>query len=163
MPIGLQRPSVQALRRCRSSWQDLWQVLSGYGRCGSYSNKPDRTITSGLPTVRELRSGLQELGMQTDAAFTVGSFIRPNNVRRLFSSPSLTPEGSGHIVLRRDNAEIRSCCYVRSASSPSRKVSLHRCRTLIPLIDDSSRPVKSILRAMAAEVGLYLGTLIVVP
>ncbi len=98
--------------------------------------------------------------MQTDAAFMVGSFIRPNNVRRLFSSPSLTPEGSGHIVLRRDNAEIRSCCYVRSASFSSQ---MKRCRTLIPLIDDSSRPVKSILRAMAAEVGLYLGTLIVVP
>jgi hypothetical protein len=42
-------------------------------------------IREGLPTVRELRSGLQELGMQTDAAFTVSSFIRPNNVRRLLS------------------------------------------------------------------------------
>jgi hypothetical protein len=52
--------------------------------------------------------------------------VGPDEVIRMFISPSLTPEGSGQIVLRRDNAEIRSCCYVRSASSPGRKVSLHR-------------------------------------
>jgi len=37
------------------------------------------------------------------------------------------------------------------------------CRTLIRRIDDSWRLLKSILQAMAAEVGLYFGTLIVLP
>ncbi len=72
---------------------------SGREKCFSLDIPSYRT--SGLPRVRELRSGLQELGMQTDVAFTVGSFIRPNNVRRLFSSPSLTPEGSGSYSLAR--------------------------------------------------------------